>query len=165
MARKKNEDGGYGRALALLVALAVVAVVAAVVSMGGEEAPAPPARSSAPAPVATRPGAVAAADHHPAPRATAAEITLQPPARYARWPRLAATYRKAAEIPEVLDGIHCYCDCSEHSGHYSLLSCYEDDHAAQCDVCLSQAEMAWDMSGKGKSLETIRLATDATYGD
>lgn len=161
--KKKEEDGGYGRALALLVGLAVVAVIAAAVSMGGEEVPAPPARSSAPAPLATR--SADATDHHPTPRMNAGAIALQPPARYASWPRLAATYRKAAEIPDVLDGVFCYCHCSEHAGHYSLLSCYTDDHAAQCDVCLSQAEMAYDMSEKGKSLETIRLAVDATYGD
>ncbi|MBI5103111.1 MAG: hypothetical protein HZB33_14945 [Nitrospirae bacterium] len=41
-------------------------------------------------------------------------------------------YKVAREIPWVLDGIYCYCQCEESPAfrHKSLLSCYVDNHAA-----------------------------------
>jgi hypothetical protein len=44
--------------------------------------------------------------------------------------RVAAAYRIAKEIPEVLDQLYCYCRCAENFGHKSLLSCYVDRHAS-----------------------------------
>ena len=35
-------------------------------------------------------------------------------------------YQIARTIPEVLDGLYCYCRCRENSGHKNLLSCYVD---------------------------------------
>lgn len=39
-------------------------------------------------------------------------------------------YEIARTIPEVLDGLYCYCRCRENFGHKNLLSCYVDNHAA-----------------------------------
>lgn len=39
-------------------------------------------------------------------------------------------YQIARKIPEVLDGLYCYCRCRENSGHKNLLSCYVDSHAS-----------------------------------
>jgi len=39
-------------------------------------------------------------------------------------------YEVAREIPEVLDGLYCYCRCRENFGHKNLLSCYVDTHAS-----------------------------------
>ena len=39
-------------------------------------------------------------------------------------------YQIARTIPEVLDGLYCYCRCRENSGHKNLLSCYVDTHAS-----------------------------------
>ena len=39
-------------------------------------------------------------------------------------------YEIARTIPEVLDGLYCYCRCRENSGHKNLLSCYVDTHAS-----------------------------------
>ena len=39
-------------------------------------------------------------------------------------------YEVARAIPEVLDGLYCYCRCRENSGHKNLLSCYVDTHAS-----------------------------------
>ena len=39
-------------------------------------------------------------------------------------------YQIARSIPEVLDGLYCYCRCRENSGHKNLLSCYVDTHAS-----------------------------------
>jgi len=100
---------------------------------------------------------------HPEPREHIAHDHVAPAARYASYPRVARTYALVAEIPHVIDGIYCYCACSEHSGHYSLLDCYKDDHAARCDVCLSEADMAHRMHREGKSLDEIRTAIDRLY--
>ncbi len=103
------------------------------------------------------------ADHHPEPRADAHERHVVDGAQYASYPRVAAIYDRVAEVPHVIDGIYCYCACSEHSGHYSLLDCYKDAHAARCDVCLSEADMAYQMHRDGKSLDDIRTAIDRLY--
>ena len=50
------------------------------------------------------------------------------PARFVGKPALA--HQVAREIPDVLDRLHCYCECDKHAGHTSLLSCYTDSHAA-----------------------------------
>ena len=44
--------------------------------------------------------------------------------------RIWKAYRIAREIPEVLDGLYCYCRCRENFGHKSLLSCFVDKHAS-----------------------------------
>ncbi|MBI4544092.1 MAG: hypothetical protein HY703_02725 [Gemmatimonadetes bacterium] len=100
---------------------------------------------------------------HPDPRPGITAEGVVHPLHYQRYPRIAATYGKAREIPQVLDGLHCYCECEEHSGHYSLLDCFKSDHGANCDVCLTSAELAWQLAGGGKSLEEIRSALDDLY--
>jgi hypothetical protein len=39
-------------------------------------------------------------------------------------------YKAAAEIPDILAGLHCYCGCDKSLGHRSLLDCFVDDHGA-----------------------------------
>jgi hypothetical protein len=77
---------------------------------------------------------------------------------------VAGIYAQAEEVKDVLDGVYCHCMCSEHSGHYSLLDCFKDDHAARCDICLSEAALAHKMHGEGASLQQIRDAVDGLYG-
>ncbi len=104
-----------------------------------------------------------AKSHHPVPRAHVDHSHVAPAQRYAAYPRVAAVYQEASEVPHVIDGIYCYCACSEHSGHHSLLDCFRDDHAARCDICLSEATMAHRMHQDGKSLDEIRDAVDRLY--
>jgi hypothetical protein len=101
---------------------------------------------------------------HPEPRSGITGETVLPASRYAEYARVSAVYAQAAEVAPVLDGIYCYCDCSRHSGHRSLLTCFESDHAAACDVCLSEAAIAYRMSQDGRSLDEIRAAIDELYG-
>jgi hypothetical protein len=100
---------------------------------------------------------------HPAPRQGLTAADVESPLRYAGYPRIAEVYEMAAQIPEVLDGLYCHCDCSKHSDHRSLLTCFQDDHGAACDVCLTEAALAYRMTGEGKSLKQIRKAVDALY--
>lgn len=101
---------------------------------------------------------------HPEPRVDVTAAGILPPVRYAASPQVSETYDLAREIPQLLDGLYCYCHCSEHSGHRSLLSCFESDHAAGCDVCLREAELAYRMHTRGESLQAIRAAVDAAWG-
>jgi hypothetical protein len=73
-------------------------------------------------------------------------------------------YRQVAEIPQVIDGLYCYCDCRYHADHYSLFDCFRDDHGAACDICLVQAELAYRMTQEGRTLQEIRATTDRLYG-
>ncbi len=73
------------------------------------------------------------------------------------------SYRAAAEIPDVLDHLYCYCECEQHSGHKSLKSCFVDLHAANCGICQDEALLAHDLYRRGKSLLEIRRAVDQAY--
>ena len=52
-------------------------------------------------------------------------------------------YQVAQEIPNTLAQLPCYCYCDMHMGHKSLHSCFEDTHASQCAVCVSEALLAY----------------------
>ena len=106
----------------------------------------------------------AAAAEHPTPRAGVTASKVQPPERYADDPKVAAVYAEVARIAETVDGIYCYCDCSHHSGHYSLLTCFETDHGAACGTCLDQAHTAFQMKQAGASLDEIRAEIDRRFG-
>ena len=77
--------------------------------------------------------------------------------------RTAAAYKAAKEIPEILDSMYCYCECEKHFGHKSLLTCFVDQHALHCDVCLNEAVTAHEMHKKGKGVVEIRRAIDKEY--
>lgn len=51
-------------------------------------------------------------------------------------------YRAAKQIPVTIAQLPCYCHCDEGFGHKSLLSCFEDDHASHCAVCVNEALLA-----------------------
>jgi hypothetical protein len=44
--------------------------------------------------------------------------------------RVREAYKVAAEIPDVLAGVACYCGCDKSQGHRHLLDCFVDDHGA-----------------------------------
>lgn len=77
--------------------------------------------------------------------------------------RVADVYAMAAAIPNVLDGIYCNCACAEHADHYSLLDCFVTEHAARCDVCLSEAAVAFRMTQEQSTLDEIRVTIDRMY--
>lgn len=77
----------------------------------------------------------------------------------------AKAYQAAREIPEVLDSLYCYCDCEKHFDHKSLLTCYVDEHAVNCDICQEEALMAYDLHKQGKDIKTIREEVDKTFSN
>ena len=75
----------------------------------------------------------------------------QPPSRNALAPTLDPAaftgvtrdaYRAVRQIPVTIAQLPCFCHCDEGFGHKSLYSCFEDDHAAHCAVCVNEALLA-----------------------
>ena len=78
--------------------------------------------------------------------------------------RVAEAYDMAREIPQVFDGLHCYCECHAGKwGHRSLLSCFESRQADGCHGCLEEARLAYRLHKDGKSLAEIRAAVDEEF--
>lgn len=76
-----------------------------------------------------------------------------------------AIFDGVREIPQIVDGIYCHCGCADLDGHYSLLSCYEQDGMAQsCQICQGEGRMVYDLHRKGRSLAQIRDAIDRNFG-
>jgi hypothetical protein len=76
-----------------------------------------------------------------------------------------AIFDSIRQIPQIADGIYCYCGCDEMPDHYSLLSCYEGDGMAQgCQICQGEGRMVYELHRKGRSLAQIREAIDRNFG-
>ena len=78
--------------------------------------------------------------------------------------RASAAYAVAREIPEVLDHIHCYCECKKYHNHKSLLTCYVTEHGAECDICIDEAIRAYELYKEGKDIMTIKRIEDSEFG-
>ena len=111
-----------------------------------------------------RHGVIARADH-PDPRpGITGERVLNTEAIRAK-PRIAEIYDMAREIPQVFDGLYCYCHCHDGAtGHRSLLACFETDQPTGCYGCGAQARLAHRAFKEGKSLTEIRAACDKKFG-
>jgi hypothetical protein len=72
-------------------------------------------------------------------------------------------YRAAAEIPDVLDHLYCYCECEPAIGHKSLKSCFVDLHGANCGICQQQAIMAWRLNKRQLPILQIRQKVDQAF--
>ncbi|MBI4667049.1 MAG: hypothetical protein HY751_11650 [Nitrospinae bacterium] len=81
----------------------------------------------------------------------------QDPRLYTADPYVFSAYSAAREIPKVLDKLFCYCYCATNPkfNHKSLLTCYVDEHATRCGVCLKEAVAAKQLTGEGKKPEEI----------
>ena len=85
-----------------------------------------------------------------------------------------AIYRFAAEHPEVLGYMPCFCSC-EQLGHTSNDECFVktrakngdvtewQDHGMVCAMCLAVGETAMKMSADGKSVRDIRAEVERKY--
>lgn len=75
-----------------------------------------------------------------------------------------AAYKAVKEIPRTIAQLPCYCYCDEGHGHKSLHSCFEDDHAAHCAVCIDEALLAYRLERYEKlNLKQIRERIIAQY--
>lgn len=73
-------------------------------------------------------------------------------------------YKAVMAIPSTIAQLPCYCHCDKGFGHKSLYSCFEDDHAAHCAVCVDEALLAYRLE-KNENLkpEQIRERIIAQY--
>ena len=89
------------------------------------------------------------------------------PARFDQ-PRVREAYAIARRIPATLNQLYCWCGCIENpmmGDHRSALECFESAHAASCDVCLANAEIAWEMTRQDiTDAASIQRAIDEQYG-
>ena len=74
-------------------------------------------------------------------------------------------YAAAKEIPEILAQLPCYCHCDQSLGHKSLHTCFENDHASHCAVCVDEALLAYQLH-KDQHMEAgkIRELIMGKYG-
>jgi hypothetical protein len=69
-------------------------------------------------------------------------------------------YREAAQIPNVLYQLPCYCRCDRALGHSSLHSCFEGTHGAICSTCAQEGAYAFKMTKLGRTPEQIRAGIE-----
>lgn len=108
------------------------------------------------------------AAHIPAHYESARDVPkLEPtlaPAQFFGQARLA--YQAAKEIPQTLAQLPCYCHCDVGFGHKSLHSCFVDDHAAHCAICVEEALTAARLQREERLTPAqIRERIIAQYGE
>ena len=73
-------------------------------------------------------------------------------------------YKVVGEIPQTIAQLPCYCHCDATIGHKSLHSCFVDDHASHCAVCVNEALEAYRLQKEqGLSPAQIRERIIAQY--
>lgn len=73
-------------------------------------------------------------------------------------------YKAVRAIPQTIAQLPCYCECDKAFGHKSLYSCYEDDHASHCAVCVDEVLLAYRLEKEEKlTPEQIRERIIAQY--
>jgi hypothetical protein len=85
-----------------------------------------------------------------------------------------AAYTFAAEHPEVLSYVPCFCGC-ERSGHRGNEDCFVreravngdviawEDHGMECAVCLDVADRSRQLFAEGKSIAEIRATVEKEW--
>jgi hypothetical protein len=86
-----------------------------------------------------------------------------------------AAYQFAAEHPEILSYVPCFCGC-ERAGHSGNTDCFVkeraangdviawDEHGVECAVCIDVANRSRQMHASGASVRDIRAAIDKEFG-
>jgi hypothetical protein len=87
---------------------------------------------------------------------------------------ITAAYEFAAEHPEILSYVPCFCGC-ENSGHSGNHDCFVksrnaagdvvewDEHGVECAVCIDVANRSRQMHASGASVRDIRAAIDKEF--
>jgi uncharacterized protein with PCYCGC motif len=162
-----------------LLAVGIVSVLAIVglFAFARSGRPEPTAEAAQTAQTAAPPAVVdppAAAKLGPHPQASLPPLPFQayPPPRPMETVR--AVYRFAAEHPEVLSYVPCFCGC-ERGGHRGNDDCFVKErnaagdvtewepHGLDCAVCLDVANEAMQMQRSGASVRDIRAAIEKKW--
>src|SRR5262245_46796177 len=173
-----RKSSGLILGAAAVLGLAIVAFV----FMRGSEQPAAPVEASiAPlAPAANSAPAAGAPVQQPAVVPKPHPQKDLPPLRMPGYPLgrspevITAAYRFAAEHPEILTYVPCFCGC-ERGGHKGNEDCFVkargangdvtewEEHGMECNVCLDVAQQAMQMYASGASVRDIRAAVEAKW--
>jgi len=85
-----------------------------------------------------------------------------------------AVFRFAAEHPEVLTYVPCFCGC-DHMGHKGNADCFVktratngdvvqwEPHGTECQVCIDVGQQAMQMYSSGASIRQIRTTIEQKY--
>jgi hypothetical protein len=89
-------------------------------------------------------------------------------------PVVTAVFRFAAEHPEVLTYVPCFCGC-DHMGHKGNEDCFVksrapngdvvqwEPHGTECQVCIDVGQQAMQMYSSGASVRQIRTTIEQRY--
>ena len=87
---------------------------------------------------------------------------------------VAAVFQFAAEHPEILTYVPCFCGC-DHMGHKGNADCFVksrasngdvvqwEPHGTECQVCIDVGQQAMQMYASGASVRDIRAAVDKKF--
>lgn len=185
---------GWSPLLYVALIVAVIGVGAFALRGGSSGAPKKPAKAAAKAPeptpnpessaTPTPPAASVSPQAEASTRTTAAfgphkQAGLPPiPFRGYAPPRppavVTAAYEFAAEHPEILSYVPCFCGC-ERSGHRGNHDCFVkeraangdvvewEEHGVECAVCLDVATRSRQMHASGASVRDIRAAIEKEF--
>jgi hypothetical protein len=124
----------------VLVVLATAVGAAVWLTRDGRDSSAGPPTQAAHSDHSVAAAAAVPAHFKEAPSLTSLAPT-RPPERFVGPAQQA--YAAARAIPQTLAQLPCYCHCDRGMGHKSLHSCFEDDHASHCAVCVDEALLAY----------------------
>ena len=168
------------------ITLAAVAIGAFMLMQTERADPAASTPNAAAPPAAGQPAAAASVPP-PAPPAPESAVVLAahpqknlPPLELPGYPLgrspevIKAAYVFAAEHPEVLTYVPCFCGC-ERSGHQGNEDCFVkargpngdvtqwEPHGMECNVCVDVATQAKQMFSSGASVRDIRAAVEQKW--
>jgi hypothetical protein len=146
------------RARILSLASAAVVLAASAFAAGTAQTAARPNAAKASSPSAKQPGNGCATCKEK-------RATLDPK-RFKDWePEVPKSYEVARKYPATLDRIHCFCECQESPKfqHKTLLTCFTDEHAAGCGICIKEALIAADLKARGASDEEIERLVESSF--
>ena len=161
-----------GKSPAIAAGLIVVALGVGVWTFLGDAAPAEQAAASAAAQFPDRGPIPADLKPHPQENLPPLNFPGYPMARSPEVVR--AAYKFAAEHPEILSYVPCFCGC-ERSGHRGNEDCFVkardvngdvvewEEHGMECAVCLDVATRSQQLYASGASLADIRAAVEKEY--
>jgi hypothetical protein len=170
-----------------IIAVALIALVGvSLLAFWGGSSTTP---SGQPAPRAESPAAAATPEEDPVRVARAQATAAHGPHTQVSYPPIpfqsyapprphevvTSAYQFAAEHPEILSYVPCFCGC-ERSGHGGNHDCFIkqrapngdvlawDEHGVECTVCIDVANRSRQMHASGASVRAIRAAIDKEFG-
>ena len=162
-----------GRSSTPLIAAGIVIAIVGLVAYtrSGAPEPAAPAAQAAPPAVVDPPPFAKVGPH---PQADLPPLPFQAYAPPRPMETVRAVYRFAAEHPEVLSYVPCFCGC-ERGGHRGNDDCFVksrnaqgdvtewEPHGLDCAVCIDVANEAMQMTRSGASVTDIRKAIESKW--